>query len=1584
MKYPTSLCRVLILLLTFFLFFSPLISLAQTTTVGAGSYTNTFPGVDEAARNSFPSGTPQLSGNALGKPVPTNDWWSALIKVDHTNNLFNYPMALKTVNSGLVISYIPWGVYDDQEPVIVGVTGLNASKATVSDYSDWTVTMDWNDGSHQIEATSGIAMPFLYFNKKTEDEARITVNLGEVTVSGEMLIVENARNDGDFVFYAPAGSTWTQSGKTYTSDLNGKDYWSMAMIPLTASSIADVAEEYKAYAYVFPENTTTSWSYDEASGKVKTDFVIETDIKEGTATDMLIGLLPHQWDNLTETSAQPQGYSYTSVRGEIKTMAGNTFSVENTFSGILPTLPYLANYSDGFSPAEMESKIAQIENDQLAAWTDSYNEGQVMNRLIQTARIADQTGNTEARDKMVATIKERLEDWLTYESSEVAFLFYYNSDWSALLGYPAGHGQDSNINDHHFHWGYFIHAAAFMEQFEPGWADEWGEMINHLVRDAASPDRNDDKFPFLRNFSPYAGHCWANGFASFPQGNDQESTSESMQFNSSLIHWGTITGNDEIRDLGIYLYTTEQTAIEEYWFDMEERNFKEDQQYSLVSRVWGNSYDNGTFWTSDITASYVIEMYPIHGGSFYLGQNQDYVQKIWEELKVNTGILGQDDNPNLWHDIIWQYLSFIDPAEAIALYNDRPDRTLKFGVSDAQTYHWLHAMNAMGTVKNELTADYPIAAAFEKDGKVTYVAHNYSDAPVTVTFSDGYQLTVPAMQMATSRDIDVSATLASDFSRAYAGGSVNVTATIEGEGVTKVEFIDGSNLVGTVTEGPFEMKVANLGLGIHGIYARVYIDEEFKVTNTIRVQVGEQVPYLGSPAAIPGVIEAGNYDKYEGGRGQGVSYVDVDANNQGNYREDEGVDSEFITAEGATIGWVASGEWVEYTVNVADPGLYDLSFRYASGNDNGGGPFMIELDDQVVSDEISVGSTSGWDKWQTANVTGLPLAGGEHILRLVFLNGEFNLGKMTFELKGELPYSQPVADAGDNILVVTPSTEASLDGSASTDPGEATLTYEWTQIYGPGTVTFSDNSIAAPQITGLEEGVYLISLEVSNGEYTDKDELYVIVSESESIAPFVTIVSPENGASYFDGKPVAISATASDLDGTVTQVEFFVEGNSIGTDTDEPFGVTWMGGDIGTYALTATATDNGGNTATSDAVSIEVKEAPSCEGDAPNGDFTYLFSDDLENPTITFIPGVAGMGSPTCILYYATGAGAEFPGYNVTPNVPYTLNAPEGSTVYFYYTYSYPGQGDRTTAGDILSYQVGTCKADEVPVTLAMSNATLSIDENSANGTVVGTVSADYTGTEALSYTITSGNSAGAFALGAASGEITVASSSELDFETTTSYVLNVEVTDGTLTAAAAITINVNDVMEGASLTLANATMSIDENSADGTLVGTLNASYDGSGTLSYSITNGNSSGAFALNASNGQLTVATSSELDFETTATYSLSVRVTDGTVTDNATLTVNINDLEEIVTGFEDATVSGLEVYPNPVSNTLNMLISPHDRVVIQQVVDSQGRAVNVPHTAEEQIITFDFSKVGDGMYLILLENMGKRYYMKVLKQ
>ncbi|HEY5686791.1 MAG TPA: glycosyl hydrolase, partial [Yeosuana sp.] len=1186
--------------------------------VGSGSYTTTFPGADSAGRNSFPSGAPQLSGAAIGKPVPTNDWWSKLVKENHADNLFNYPMTMKTTNTGLIVTYIPFGVIGDSAPIQIGLSGLNASQTSVSDYSDWTVTMNWNDGSHHLSATSGIGMPFLYFEKDSDDVLEIKVNAGTATISSELLIIENASGGADFVFYAPTGSIWTQNGSTYSSTLNNKTYWSMAMLPQSTSNVAAVANEYKKYAYVFPTNTTTAWTYDESTSKVLTTFTVTTQAKEGTETNVLLGLLPHQWANLALGSAVPDKYSYAGIRGEIKTLDGNTFSVENTFKGILPTMPYLANYSAGFNPSELDAKISQIENDGLSTWTDSYNEGQVMNRLIQTARIADQTGNIVARDKMIATIKERLEDWLTYQSGEVAFLFYYNSDWSAMLGYPAGHGQDSNINDHHFHWGYFIHAAAFMEQFEPGWAAQWGDMINLLVRDAASDNRNDTQFPFLRNFSPYAGHCWANGFATFPQGNDQESTSESMQFNSSLIHWGTITGNDAIRDLGIYLYTTEQTAVEEYWFDMNERNFQPSQQYSLVSRVWGNSYDNGTFWTADITASYGIELYPMHGGSLYLGQNKAYVQKIWDELKTYTEILSSSStNPNLWHDTIWKYLSFLDPQAAIDLYDAYPDRIMKFGVSDAQTYHWLHAMNAMGTIEATLTADYPIAAAFNSNGDITYVAHNYSNVPITVTFSDGYTLDVPANQMATSKDANVSGTMVSDFKQAFPNGSVNLTVTTQGSGVTKVAFYDGTTLIGEDTATPYEFKATNLALGKHGMYAKVFEGSQFNLTNIVTIQVGEQVPYSGTPIEIPGIIEPGLYDTFEGGIGQNITYVDVSQNNEGDFRVEEYVDSATDTNEGNIIGWISAGEWVEYTIDVQTAGNYDVSFRYASGNANGGGPFHLELEGNTISSDISVNSTStaNWTTWATKTVNNIELNKGVQVLRLSFTSGEFNLGKLTFSYNSPLAYNPPVAHAGDNVVVILPASIASLDGSLSADADTPTLDYTWEQVYGPSVISFSDNTAVQPSISNLEEGIYKCKLTVSDGTHESSSTVLVIVSTTGNTNPVTNITSPANNAAFKQNTDILITASASDLDGTVALVEFFNGVTKLGEDTTQPFSYLWSGAGLGNHELTTKATDNNGATSTSPIVNITVQPVKICtetSTEAQQGSFSIGYKSTFE------------------------------------------------------------------------------------------------------------------------------------------------------------------------------------------------------------------------------------------------------------------------------------------------------------------------------------------------------------------------------------
>lgn len=735
---------------------APSVTRAEIVKAGSGSYTTQHPGTDAAGRNGYPTDALLLSGRAVGKPVPSNEWWSKKLVSATPENLFNYPLGLQTSGSGLGILKNPiGGAIAADRPLTVGVRGLTCDAATVCDYSDWTVTFAWDNGSTRMEATIPTGSPMVYFTKTGSQPVTVERGTwGSVSIDGNVAVITGSFNNASYALYAPEGSSWALNGTTLTSDLGGKSYWTVALLP-SDTDAARQAAEWRQHAFVFPADTRATWEYNEKTGRVTTTYTVTPDVKEGNGT-FLMGLLPHHWAHL-KGNPSLQSATYDTARGTMRMLGANSFSTELTFHGILPTLPQVTSEASGYSPAELDRLITETLNDDgLSDWTDSYNDGQLLNRLVQTGRIAREKGNTAAFNTALAKAKSRLENWLTYTPGEKAFMFYYYKPWGTLLGYPAGHGQDTNINDHHFHWGYLIHAAAWIAQNDPAWGRAWGPMVDLLVRDAASTDRNDPLFPYQRSFSPYSGHCWANGTASLGQGNDQESTSESMQFHSSLIHWGEVTGNKAVRDLGIYMYATEQSAVEEYWFDIHDRNLREgykDKGRFVVSRVFTNNYDSNNFWGAGPEGSYGIQLYPIHGGSFYLVDNPDWAARFWHAFETDTDVLRNVRNDNIWYDTLWQFLAMMDADRAISLYNAYPERGLKFGISTAQTYQWLHSMAELGQPDRTITADYPIAAAFEKNGRMTYVAHNYSASPRTVTFSDGGTLTVPANSMATSTGV---------------------------------------------------------------------------------------------------------------------------------------------------------------------------------------------------------------------------------------------------------------------------------------------------------------------------------------------------------------------------------------------------------------------------------------------------------------------------------------------------------------------------------------------------------------------------------------------------------------------------------------------------------------------------------------------------------------------------------------------------------------------------------------------------------------------------------------------------------------
>lgn len=138
-------------------------------------------------------------------------------------------------------------------------------------------------------------------------------------------------------------------------------------------------------------------------------------------------------------------------------------------------------------------------------------------------------------------------------------------------------------------------------------------------------------------------------------------------------------------------------------------------------------------------------------------------------------------------------------------------------------------------------------------------------------------------------------------------------------------------------------------------------------------------PFGGTPAAVPGRIEAENFD--EGG--EGVVYHDDTTGNSGGQHRPGDVDIEGTSDSGGgfNVGWSTANEWLEFTVNVATTSNYTLNARVASTGD--GGRFHVEVDNVNVTGSLNVPNSGGWQNWTTVSHSGIHLTAGQHVIKFV-------------------------------------------------------------------------------------------------------------------------------------------------------------------------------------------------------------------------------------------------------------------------------------------------------------------------------------------------------------------------------------------------------------------------------------------------------------------------------------------------------------------------------------------------------------------------------------------------------------------------
>lgn len=151
---------------------------------------------------------------------------------------------------------------------------------------------------------------------------------------------------------------------------------------------------------------------------------------------------------------------------------------------------------------------------------------------------------------------------------------------------------------------------------------------------------------------------------------------------------------------------------------------------------------------------------------------------------------------------------------------------------------------------------------------------------------------------------------------------------------------------------------------------------------------GGPLPYYGTPLAIPGTVQAEDYDR----GGEGIAYHDASTQNEGGQYRAEGVDVENCSAGGYNIGFTAAGEWTAYTINAQEAGAYTINCLTASQS---GGSFYLEVDGVNVGGTRSVAASGNWQQWENVLAGTVTLAAGTHTLKF-HTNGGMNIDKMIF------------------------------------------------------------------------------------------------------------------------------------------------------------------------------------------------------------------------------------------------------------------------------------------------------------------------------------------------------------------------------------------------------------------------------------------------------------------------------------------------------------------------------------------------------------------------------------------------------------
>ena len=359
-------------------------------------------------------------------------------------------------------------------------------------------------------------------------------------------------NDGTtwLIYVFPSGgSTFSlsQSGSALvgSGQLNG--YIQIAKVPIGDTSSEAV---YDASSGTYVTAMTLFGSTSGSTGTYGYNFTTG-----GVSKPVLHFALPHHQAsfNATTQNAATGIYLQSTTMGKMRAYRGNQWTMTETLPTdilFLPSGTDVSNLSGNVISAIRAAAQADIGIN-VSGETNlnsQYFAGKAMAKYAEICLVAHDVLKDQALT--AAGVTKLKAAFAVFANNQQQAPLCYENTWKGLVstaGFsdPGADFGNTYYNDHHYHYGYFIYAAALLAHVDPTWLTPAS-----LVRDVANPSSQDPYFPVFRSFDWFVGHSWSKGLFPSADGKDEESSSEDYNFSYGMKLWGVVTQNAAMQACG--------------------------------------------------------------------------------------------------------------------------------------------------------------------------------------------------------------------------------------------------------------------------------------------------------------------------------------------------------------------------------------------------------------------------------------------------------------------------------------------------------------------------------------------------------------------------------------------------------------------------------------------------------------------------------------------------------------------------------------------------------------------------------------------------------------------------------------------------------------------------------------------------------------------------------------------------------------------------------------------------------------------------------------------------------------------------